>query len=40
MNIGRLAAIMVASVMILGGCGKSEPPPAPKQAASPYPSAG
>ena len=39
MNIGRLAAMMVASVMILGGCGKSEPPPAPKQAASPYPSA-
>ena len=39
MNIGRLAAILVSSVMLLGGCGKSEPPPVPKQATSPYPSA-
>jgi len=39
MNIGRLAAILVSSVMLQGGCGKSEPPPVPKQATSPYPSA-
>ena len=38
MNFMRLAAIIASTITLLGACGKSEPPPQPKQATSPYPS--